>query len=83
MLPLEMLRPGEWAEVAHVHGEPSWVGRMGELGIRTGCRVQMVQPGTPCLLQVENCRLSLRGDCNCQVLVTLVDGFKIQCDRSS
>ena len=69
LLPLEYLRPGEWADVAEVTGEPSWVGRMAELGVRAGCRLQMLQGGCPCLLQVGGCRLSLRGECVKQILV--------------
>ena len=50
-------------------GEPAWIGRMAELGIRSGCRLQVLQPGSPCLLSVGGCRLSLRGECACQVFV--------------
>jgi Fe2+ transport system protein FeoA len=69
LLPLELLRTGEWAEVEEVTGEPAWVGRLAELGVRTGSRVQVLQPGCPCLLQVGGCRLSLRGECGMQILV--------------
>jgi Fe2+ transport system protein FeoA len=69
LLPLEMLQPGEWADVAEVSGEPGWVCRMAELGVREGCRLQMLQSGCPCLLQVGGCRLSLRGECVMQILV--------------
>jgi len=69
LLPLELLRAGEWADVAEVSGEPGWVCRMAELGVREGSRVQMVQGGCPCLLQVGGCRLSLRGECHMQILV--------------
>lgn len=68
-LPLEFLSAGEWADVAEVLGEPAWVGRMAELGIRAGCRVQMLQGGSPCLLQVNGSRLCLRGEQAMQVLV--------------
>lgn len=70
LMPLEMLRPGEWGEVQDVVGEPTWVNRLAELGIRCGSRLQCVQPGTPCLLQVGDCRLSLRNQCDCQILVS-------------
>jgi ferrous iron transport protein A len=73
-LPLEMLRSGEWGEVETVTGEPGWVGRLAELGIRSGSQVQMVQAGSPCLLNVDGCRLSLRGECACQVFVRPVTG---------
>jgi Fe2+ transport system protein FeoA len=69
LLPLELLDGGDWAEVAEVCGEPGWVCRMAELGVRTGCRLQVLQPGRPCLLQVGGCRLCLRGDAAAQILV--------------
>ena len=69
LLPLEMLRSGEWADVAEVSGEPGWVCRMAELGIRTGSRVQVVRDGSPCLLNIDGCRLCVRGDHCSQILV--------------
>ena len=74
LIPLELLGPGEWGEVHDVTGEPAWVGRLAELGIRHGSHVQVVQPGSPCLLNVGGCRLSLRGECACQVFVRPVTG---------
>lgn len=71
-LPLELLRAGESAEVAEVLGEPAWVGRMAELGLRTGCRLQVLQAGSPCLLQVNDCRLCLRAEQAMQILVRLL-----------
>lgn len=69
LLPLELLRTGEWADVAEVSGDPGWVGRMAELGLRTGSRLQVVQQGSPCLLNVGGCRLCLRGDACSRILV--------------
>jgi Fe2+ transport system protein FeoA len=69
LLPLDCLPPGEWAEVVEVIGDPKWVGRLAELGIRAGSHVKLVQPGSPCLLEVGGCRLSLRLDCTLQILV--------------
>jgi ferrous iron transport protein A len=69
LLPLEQLRCGEWAEVADVSGEPGWVGRLAELGVRVGERVCMLQPGCPCLVQLQGSRLCLRGECAGCVLV--------------
>jgi ferrous iron transport protein A len=74
LLPLELLHPGEWGEVAEVTGEPAWVSRMGELGLRAGTRVLVLRGGSPCLLQVGGARLSLRGDWAMQVLVRPVVG---------
>jgi ferrous iron transport protein A len=69
LVPVELLYQGQWADVAEVTGEPVWVGRLAELGVRIGCRVQVVQSGSPCLLQVGGSRLSFRSDLAMQVLV--------------
>jgi Fe2+ transport system protein FeoA len=69
LLPLDSLHSGEWAEIAEVHGEPRWVGRLAELGIRPGTVVKVLQPGSPCLLEVDGCRLSLRLEYDLQILV--------------
>jgi len=69
LLPLELLQPGDWADVADVSGEPVWVGRMAELGIRPGSRLRVLRSGSPCLLEIGGSRLSLRGDWAMQILV--------------
>ena len=69
LLPLELLHAGEWADVADVTGEPGWVSRLAELGVRIGCRLRVLQPGSPCLLQIGESRLILRGDGTTQILV--------------
>lgn len=69
LLPLELLNNGEWADIAEVTGEPCWVNRLAELGVRSGGRLRVLQAGSPCLLQIGESRLSLRGDCLMQILV--------------
>jgi ferrous iron transport protein A len=69
LLPLEQLNSGESADVAEVYGEPHWVSRLAELGVRIGCRLRVLQAGSPCLLQVGDCRVCLRGECCTQILV--------------
>ena len=65
MLPLDMLNSGEWADIAEVEGDPAWVNRLAELGVAIGCRLRIIQAGSPCLLEVANCRLCLRnGECS-------------------
>lgn len=74
LLPLDMLATGEWGEIAEIGGEPGWVGRLAELGLREGCKIRVLQAGSPCLLQVADCRLCVRG-CECsQILVRPVGG---------
>lgn len=69
VMPLEMLNSGQWADVAEVCGDPGWVGRLAELGVRIGSRLRVVQPGSPCLLEIGDSRLSLRGDWATHILV--------------
>jgi Fe2+ transport system protein FeoA len=69
LLPLDYLQPGEWADVAEVHGEAGWVGRLAELGVRIGSRLQVLRGGYPCLLQVGGSRLSLRAQEVLHILV--------------
>ena len=69
IFPLDMLKPGEWADVADVTGDAGWVCRMAELGLREGCRIQMIQDGTPCMLRVADCKLCLRSDDTSHILV--------------
>ena len=69
LFPLDMMRSGEVAEVAEVSGDPGWVGRLAEFGLRAGCRLKVLQPGSPCLLEVADCKLCLRGGDACQILV--------------
>jgi Fe2+ transport system protein FeoA len=69
LLPLEYLDAGEWADIADVTGEPGWVNRLAELGVRAGNRLHVLQRGIPCLFQVGGTRLSLRGADAMHILV--------------
>ena len=69
LIPLDMLKPGEHAHVVEVSGDAAWVGRLAEMGLREGCQLQVLQPGSPCLLKVADCRLCLRGCETTQILV--------------
>jgi len=69
LLPLELIQNGGWAEVEDIAGEPTWVSRMAELGVRVGSRLQVLRQGRPCLLRIESCRLSLRDESGMHILV--------------
>jgi len=53
---------------------PRGVQALAELGVRVGCRLQLLRPGSPCLVQIEGSRLSLRGDDSLQILVRPAGG---------
>lgn len=73
LVPLEFLNSGDAGDVVHIDGDPQWLGRMQELGIAVGSRLCVLRSGSPCLLQVGESRLSLRGDWAMQILVRPVD----------
>ncbi|MBA2225167.1 MAG: FeoA family protein [Thermogemmata sp.] len=72
VLPLDMLQAGEWGEVAEIAGQSPLLQRLAEMGLRTGCRIRMVQPGTPCLLDLGGCKLCLRADDCSHIYVRVV-----------
>lgn len=72
VIPLECLGRGETAVIADVSGDPRWVARLGEMGLRPGVRVGMLQPGTPCLFRLGSTRMSLRLGESFQILVEVV-----------
>jgi len=69
LMPLESMSCGQWADVEDVGGDSTWVCRMAELGVRIGSRVRMLRAGSPCILEVGQSRLSLRGEDSFQVFV--------------
>ena len=69
LLPLDLVQAGEWAEVEEVLGEPVWVSRLAEFGLRSGSRLQVLRQGSPCLLSIGGSRLSLRSESGTRVLV--------------
>lgn len=71
LIPLDMLAAGEQADVAHISGDLAWINRLAEMGLREGCRLQMLQPGATCLLKLADCKLCLRGHESSQILVEL------------
>ncbi len=71
-LPLEMMSAGEQGLVVEIDGAPELVVRLEEMGLHTGVRVYMVQPGSPCILEINHQRYSMRFDESVTVLVGLV-----------
>ena len=59
-LPLDRLNVGQAARVEQVVGEPQQVRRLRELGFRDGEPVEMIQAGSPCIIQLGSKRLCFR-----------------------
>ncbi len=71
-LPLELMSAGEQGVVVEIDGAPELVVRLEEMGLHAGVRVCMVQPGSPCILEINHQRYSMRFDDSVTVLVGLV-----------
>ncbi|MFN0054186.1 MAG: ferrous iron transport protein A [Planctomycetales bacterium] len=69
VVPLHLLQPGETGCVLEVEGEPLLVQRLDEMGLRAGVQVRMVTSGRPCIVALDQHRLSFRGEDEALVMV--------------
>lgn len=73
MIPLEFVQKNECARVVDIDGDPGTVHRLEEMGLQVGAVVQMVQAGRPCILRIDNQRLSFRPEAATSIFVELLD----------
>ena len=73
LIPLELMQSGETGCIHDVNGTDDVVHRLSEMGLATGTPVQMVRPGTPCILASGEHRLSVRVDASLSILVSVAD----------
>ena len=69
LVPLTFLTIGQTAQVGQVLGRPDQVHRLEELGLRGGATIEMVQPGSPCIIRLGANKLCFRADELMSVLV--------------
>lgn len=69
IIPLNHLTAGSRGTIDTVLGQPDFVHRLEEMGLRGGATVEMVQPGSPCIVRLAGQKLCLRGDELLHVLV--------------
>lgn len=69
VVPLGQLAAGASAVVAAVLGGAELVHRLHEMGLRHGARIEMVQPGSPCIVKLDHQKLGFRSDDLLSVLV--------------
>ena len=60
VIPLHFLSRGEVAEIDQLVVRVDEVHRLEELGLRSGVVVEMLQPGTPCIVGLAGHRLCFR-----------------------
>lgn len=68
-IPIQFVAAGNSATVMHVDGHPESVQRLAELGLSFGRPLEVIQSGSPCIVQLEGVKLCLRYGNECSVLV--------------
>jgi Fe2+ transport system protein FeoA len=69
LLPLSMLRAGDLGLIHSVVGGTELVRHLAEIGLQSGTRLEMIRPGTTCILRIDGTKLCVRGDELLQVMV--------------
>lgn len=62
IIPLELLAVGERARITEIDGNIAFVNRLNEMGLGEDVEIKMIQSGTPCIIALDNHRLSFRGE---------------------
>jgi Fe2+ transport system protein FeoA len=69
LIPLELLPTGHRAYVDQLLGDADSIHRLHEMGLRQGITVEMVQPGSPCIVKLMGNKLCIRDANLYQVMV--------------
>ena len=75
LVPLRSLGAGQAAEIGQITGDPQQVHRLQELGVRHGTTVEMIRPGSPCIIRMAGQKLCFRQNSAVNVLVRLAGVF--------
>ena len=73
LTPISSLIPGEKAEVGQLTGRDAEIRRMQELGIHVGAKVEMISPGSPCVVRIDGKSYAFRATELIRVLTRPVD----------
>jgi len=69
LVPLALLGAGQVGRVGTVLGTGDLVQRLREMGLYDGAPVQMIRPGSPCIIRLQGQRLGFRSDDLARVMV--------------
>ena len=70
LVPMRMLAPGQRARIGTLVGQADHTHRLEEMGLRRGAIVEMIQPGSPCIVRVAGTTLCFR---ECDLMGILVE----------
>ena len=69
LAPLSALQIGEIGQVHSIAGTSEFVRRLAELGLSSGARIEMLRPGSTCILRINDAKLCVRSDELLQVMI--------------
>ena len=69
---MSKLPTGHKAEICQIDGRAEHVQRLREIGMRDGVTVEMVRPGTPCIVRLAGSAICFR---SADLLRVLVESF--------
>ncbi len=70
LMPLSALRAGAQGQIHSIMGNTELVRHLAEIGLRCGTHLEMVRPGTTCILRIDGAKLCVRGDELLRVMVS-------------
>lgn len=73
ILPIHILRSNERARIVDLFGDTTTLHRFDEMGLSVGTEVQMIRPGTPCIVAMAGKRLSLRLEEGTEIFVEIAN----------
>ena len=74
LVSINRLGVGQSARVNRIDGQPEYVHRLEEYGLRRGIDVRMFRPGNPCIISLSGHKVCLRYDSLLKVLVNTSEG---------
>lgn len=69
ILPIQELSVGDRGEVVEVSGNEILITRLAERGLKVGSKLEAILIGDPCLVMVDDVKLSLRVDQQVAIMV--------------
>lgn len=69
LIPLHLLTRGQFAEIGELVGKTEQIHRLEELGLRAGTVIEMLQPGSPCIVRLAGQKLCFRESDTLGILV--------------
>lgn len=72
ILPVDFLENDQLGRVVELAGPEDWQHRLEELGMRPGQVVRLIQRGEPCIIGIQEKRLSLRCEPGTMILVEVL-----------